>query len=107
MSSEDGSALRVGDRLRSAVCATEVIVVRAPSGPVALTCGGEPMGPLPADAPARGSGLRAGDGAQLGKRYADEDGGLELLVTKGGAGPLELDGVPLPVKQAKPLPSSD
>ena len=107
MPSEDGSVLKVGDRLRSAVCATEVIVVRAPSSPVALTCGGEPMGPLVPGAPADGPGPGAGEGAQLGKRYAEEDGALELLVTKGGAGPLELDGVPLPVKQAKPLPSSD
>ena len=32
-----------GQRLHSAVCATEVIVVRAPDAPVDLSCGGHPM----------------------------------------------------------------
>ena len=35
--------LRTGARLRSQVDATEVIVVRAPSREVNLTCGGAPM----------------------------------------------------------------
>ena len=33
--------------------------------------------------------------------------GLELLVTRQGAGTLALDGKPLPVKGARPLPASD
>jgi hypothetical protein len=107
MPTEDGSPVRVGERLCSTVCSTEVIVVRAPTGPVRLTCGGEPMAPAATTVPGAGSGPVAAGGAQLGKRYADEERGLELLVTKGGAGPLELDGDPLPVRQPKPLPSSD
>ena len=35
--------VKMGSRLRSAVCSTEVIVVRAPSSDVGLTCGGAPM----------------------------------------------------------------
>ena len=40
----------------------------------------------------------------LGKRYADEASGIELLCTKPGPGPLAVDGRPLVVKGAKPLP---
>ncbi|HEV7864070.1 MAG TPA: hypothetical protein VGR20_15265 [Acidimicrobiia bacterium] len=43
----------------------------------------------------------------LGKRYADEALGLELLCTKAGAGGLFVNGAPLGRKEAKPLPSSD
>ena len=46
-------------------------------------------------------------GTLLGKRYADEASGLELLCTKAGVGTLTLDGSVLDVKSAKPLPSSD
>jgi hypothetical protein len=100
--------LRVGLRLRSTVCDTEVVVVRAPTDAVDLTCGGAPM--LPADEAGTPSGAPAADAADgtlLGKRYADETGTLELLCTKAGAGSLELDGSALPQKAAKPLPSSD
>ena len=43
----------------------------------------------------------------VGKRFADEESGLEVLVTKAGEGSLAIDGVALPMKGAKPLPSSD
>jgi hypothetical protein len=46
-------------------------------------------------------------GTQLGKRYADESSGIEVLCSKSGEGTLTLDGKPLEVKGAKPLPSSD
>jgi hypothetical protein len=99
--------LKPGTRLRSQVCSTEVIVVKAPAGDVDLACGGAPMVPLDAAA-----GVGSVDGAHragtlLGKRYADESGGLEVLCTKAGEGSLSLGGAPLPVKEAKPLPSSD
>ena len=35
--------LKTGARLRSTVCDGEVMVVAAPSGDLALTCGGAPM----------------------------------------------------------------
>lgn len=97
-----------GTRLRSAVCGTEVVVVRPPSAPVELVCGGQPMVPLdvapsPAGAPAGGGG----DGAQLGKRYEDAETGLEVLCTKGGTGSLAVGDRPLVIKGAKPLPASD
>jgi hypothetical protein len=46
-------------------------------------------------------------GTQMGKRFADPESGIEVLATKGGAGSLSLDGQPLALKDAKPLPSSD
>lgn len=48
-----------------------------------------------------------GAGAQLGKRYTDTDGSLEVLCTRAGTGALALGGTPLGQKAAKPLPASD
>ena len=100
--------LKPGTRLKSAVCDTEVIVVRAPSEPVNLECGGHPLVAVGDDAPS-GLSLAADHsaGTPVGKRYADAASGLELLATKAGAGSLSIDGVALPLKDAKPLPSSD
>jgi hypothetical protein len=96
-----------GTRLRSAVCDTQVVVVRAPDGPVDMRCGGAPLVPLD-DASAQGAIDPAeAEGTLLGKRYADEDSGLELLCTKPGQGSLTCEGTRLPLKGAKPLPSSD
>jgi hypothetical protein len=101
------SALKPGMRLRSAVCATEVMVIQAPEGDVAILCGGAPMlgfgePSAPAAAPAEGA-----PGAQIGKRYVSAAGDLELLCTRAGKGPLAVGAEVLAVKGAKPLPSSD
>jgi hypothetical protein len=48
-----------------------------------------------------------GDGPLLGKRYADDELGLELLCTRPGEGGLTVDGGTVPLKGAKPLPASD
>lgn len=99
--------LRPGLRLESATCDTEVVVVKAPKDTdIDIRCGGEPMRP-------QGTGgdklpmSSTGDGTLLGKRYADEELGLELLCTKGGEGSLSIGDRPLLVKGATPLPSSD
>jgi hypothetical protein len=101
--------LRVGARLRSVVCDTEVIVVRSPGRAVDVRCGGQPMVAKDDLGEPTSAEPRAGfaDGALLGKRYADADQGLELLVTRPGTGTLSLGEVPLPVKDPKRLPSSD
>jgi hypothetical protein len=100
--------LKAGSRWRSAVCDTEVVVVRAPSGSPSLECGGQPMIPHDAERPAGGTVDEAhSGGTQMGKRFADPESGIEVLATKGGAGSLSLDGQPLALKDAKPLPSSD
>jgi hypothetical protein len=100
--------LTAGSRWHSAVCETEVVVVKAPGSPVILECGGAPVVPLGDDAPA---GLTLdpehSGGTQMGKRFADPESGIEVLATKPGAGSLSIDGTPLPLKDAKPLPASD
>jgi hypothetical protein len=85
-----------------------VVVVRAPADEVELTCGGHPLVPLDAEVGADVAIQAGHDGPTLlGKRYADEALGLELLCTKAGAGGLFVNGAPLGLKEAKPLPSSD
>jgi hypothetical protein len=100
--------LKNGARLRSQVDTTEVIVVRGRPGDADIACGGHPMLDL-AGTPQAGLGLADGldGGTQLGKRYTDDAGEIELLVTKPGQGSLTLDGAPLELKTAKPLPASD
>ena len=100
--------LRAGQKLHSAVCDAQFVVVRAPETEVELGCGGAPLLEEGQD-PAPGATLdpSLGEAPLLGKRYADEDLGLELLCTRPGAGALTVDGQPLLLKGAKPLPSSD
>jgi hypothetical protein len=100
--------LRVGQRLHSAVCDAQLVVVKAPGTPIDLRCGGSPVlddGESPEGSPTLDD--PGGEGVLLGKRYSDEDLGLELLCTKAGQGSLTVDGRPLLVQGAKPLPSSD
>ena len=99
--------LKAGTRLRSVVCDTQVVVVRAPTGEVVITCGGHPVVPLDAAVEPASLDPAHSAGTLLGKRYADEAGTLELLCTKAGKGSLAVDGQALGVKQPKPLPSSD
>ncbi|MCW2892391.1 MAG: hypothetical protein QOG28_2728 [Trebonia sp.] len=101
--------VKPGTRLRSQVDGTEIIVVRSPAGDLDVACGGQPMIDVAAEP---GPGLAgAGDhaeGTQLGKRYTlGGDAAVELLVTKPGKYGLSIDGTPLVLKEAKPLPSSD
>lgn len=102
------SQYKPGMRLRSGVCATEVVVIAAPAGNIALTCGGAPMlSEGEAAIPGVLLDAAAAQGTLLGKRYTNESGGLELLCVKPGAGSLAAAGAALVVKGAKPLPSSD
>lgn len=100
--------LKPGSRWKSAVCTAEVVVVRPPSVPVTLECGGAVMLAPAAERPAGGAIDPAHAGASLmGKRYIDADTGLEALCAKPGEGSLSVDGRPLTVRDAKKLPSSD
>ncbi len=96
--------MKPGTKLKSAVCDTEVMVIRA--GPGTLACGGAPMAD---DRPAERGAIDPAfaDGTRMGKRYVDAAGTVELLCVKQGAGSLSLDGVALATKDAKPLPASD
>jgi hypothetical protein len=97
-----------GLRLRSAVCKTEIVVVRPPSQDVDLQCGGVSMVRVDDPDPLSGVPIDGQDqGSSLGKRYVNESVGLEVLCTKAGDGTLSLAGEVLEVKTPKPLPSSD
>ena len=97
--------LKAGARLKSAVCDTQIMVLRAPSHALDLRCGGEEMIAM-SEMPPRGAVQIAGP-TLTGKRYVDEMESMEFLCTKGGEGALTVDGTLLSVKQAKQLPSSD
>ena len=100
--------LKLGAKYRSAVCETQIMVIRTVPEPLDLCCGGAPM--LGAsDAAPEGVALDPAfaEPSLIGKRYIDADDRIELLCTKGGKGALSLGPVRLAVKQAKALPSSD
>ncbi|WP_297489126.1 hypothetical protein [Acidocella sp.] len=91
-------------KLKSAVCDTEVLLVKAPQAGT-LSCGGAPM---VAERGEKGDIDPAfAEGTKMGKRYTDAAGTLEVLCIKPGAGSLAFDGAALQLKDAKPLPSSD
>lgn len=100
--------LKPGSRWKSAVCDTEVVVVRSPKPAANLECGGYPMLAYNAEKPAGkvpADGFAGGTVA--GKRFADDETGLELLCTRAGAGNLTIGGRAIGAKEAKKLPSSD
>lgn len=99
--------VRSGARLKSRVCTTEVVVVRAPSSEVDLRCGGQSMLPPGETGEEVTSGVPDGPGTLLGKRYTDDESGLELLCVKAGPGTLSIGQRPLGFKVPKPLPASD
>jgi hypothetical protein len=98
--------LKAGLRLRSAVSEVEVIVVKAGADHV-ITCGGAPMLIGTEAAPTSGTHNSDETPCQLGKRYVNASGSVEVVCVKGGKGAIAVDGEPLQVKAAKALPSSD
>jgi hypothetical protein len=100
--------LKPGTRLESATCDAQVVVVKAPKddADVDLRCGGEPMRPAGEGGDRLPVSLE-GDAVLLGKRYADDELGLELLCSQAGAGVLTIGDTPILIKGSKPLPSSD
>ena len=102
--------MKTGTRLRSLVCDGEVVIVRAENITGAIECGGHPMSET-REAGATACPIAEGldGGLVLGKRYEFVGDGqrLEVLVTKAGKGTVALEGVPLVLKAAKALPSSD
>ncbi len=99
--------IKAGSRLACPQCTVELVVVRPPSAPVTVTCSGEEVVEAGAERPGAGHGDTSGDGALVGKRYSDEESGLEVLCAKPGPGTLAVDGREITIKGAKPLPSSD
>jgi hypothetical protein len=100
--------LKPGLRLKSAVCSTEIMVIRTPALEALVACGGVEMLSMTETAPPRTVILPGNAGGTLiGKRYIDALDRVEVLCTRGGDGSLSLDGAAMTVKQAKALPSSD
>lgn len=100
--------LKPGSRWRSAVCESEIIVVRAPVAPVLLCIGGAPVLEAGCDRPVgRAPRGALAEGTLLGKRYADETSGLELLCTRSGAGTITVAGRRVTILAPRKLPASD
>jgi hypothetical protein len=100
--------MRSGTKLWSAVCETEVIVIRG--GDIVVECGGSPMiDHREGRPPQRNSAANPAfaHGTKIGKRYVDGSHSVELLCVKAGVGSLSIGGVALQLKEAKPLPASD
>jgi hypothetical protein len=99
--------IRTGQTFYSQVDSTAVVVVREPREDVWLTCGGvEMVATKPSERTAAADPTQLG-GTQIGKRYTVADIGIELLCSKAGEGSLAVNGQPLKLKDAKPLPASD
>ena len=96
--------MKPGSKLKSAVCDTEVMVIKGSN--VVVECGGAPMAD---DRPADRKPINPAfaEGTKMGKRYVDAAGTVELLCVKAGQGSLSIAGAALLLKDAKPLPSSD
>lgn len=96
--------MKPGTKLKSAVCDTEVMVIKGTN--ITVECGGKPMSDT---APEARSDVDAAfaEGTKMGKRYVNEDGSVELLCVKPGKGSLSIGGTALHIKDSKPLPSSD
>lgn len=98
---------RAGQQLVSAVDNTAVIIIRAPAAECTLTCGGVAMASAGEPVVRAEPDPSLMSGTQIGKRYVDEADTLQVLCTKAGDGTLALDGKPLVIQAAKPLPASD
>jgi hypothetical protein len=100
--------VKPGARFKSQVCDTQIVIVKAPAADLDLRCGGHPLIEAAAT-PGAGLSVDAAlaEGTLLGKRYADDELGLEILCSKGGAGSLSIGATRLEVKGTKALPSSD
>lgn len=99
--------LKTGTRLGSSVCDAEVMVITAPEEESNLTCGGAAMVEAGTATEKGTIDPDLADGVQIGKRYVDADGTLELLGIKPGEGSLALNGTQLLLKDSKKLPKTD
>lgn len=100
--------IKPGTRLRSQVGQTQVVIVRAATEDLELGCGGLALVALDDAAALIGEpSAELAEGTPVGKRYTDDAGRVEVLISKPGVGTLTLDGVALVIKGATPLPASD
>ncbi|MCY3884639.1 MAG: hypothetical protein OXG24_06925 [Gammaproteobacteria bacterium] len=98
--------LSTGQRLKSGVCTTEIMVITAPQEDLDLTCGGAPM-TSNGDESNVSLDPAFAEGTTIGKRYVNADGKLEILCVKPGQGTLAISGDRLKLKDSKKLPKTD
>jgi hypothetical protein len=101
------AVLKLGAKYRSAVCDTQIMVIRTIPEPLDLRCGGASMAGANEETLPATIADGFGEGTLIGKRYIDAADRIELLCTKGGNGSLSLGTEALQVKVPKALPSSD
>jgi hypothetical protein len=99
--------LKTGSRLKSSVCEAEIMVISVLEDDIELTCGGAPMIDAADDAEKGTIDPAHQLGAQIGKRYINEDETIEILCIKPGDGSLAVNGSTLLLKDTKKLPKSD
>lgn len=97
---------KAGTKLNSAVCDTQIMILRVPGDDMEISCGGTPMQSDEVTDKGAVDGAFAG-GTLPGKRYVDDAETMEFLCTRGGEGTISVNGIALDIKQAKRLPSSD
>lgn len=97
--------IRVGTKLRSQTSTAELIVVRTPGGNLDLKADGIDL--VPSDQASGPIGQAGAEPLQIGKRFSNESGALELLCVKPGNGVLTCGDEILSIKASKALPSSD
>jgi hypothetical protein len=103
-----GLHLNLGQRVFDSASGGEFIVVRAPNADLDLTIGGQaPIFEKSASTAPIGDHTSVPQQVTLGKRYASDDGSLELLCVKPGTNLPVLAGRALDAVQPKPLPASD
>jgi hypothetical protein len=90
--------------LKSQVSTCEVIIVKGSDRDAELECAGTVMTATGGDG---SNQVEDGPVLALGKRYSDEESGIEILVTKAGIGPLSFEGRDLELNGPKQLPASD
>ena len=99
--------LKPGTRLQSTTCDTQVVVVKAPADDLDLRCGGQPMAAVDDQVERTTPTDGRAEGTLLGKRYAHDRGRAQALCSKAANGSLTVGDEPIPLKEAKALPSSD
>lgn len=100
--------IKPGMRVKSAVCTTEVMIVKATADNLDIRCGGEPVVEMTVEGNSGADiATEFAGGTQVGKRYVNEDETIEILCTKAGEGMLSQGDTVLELKESKALPSSD
>lgn len=101
--------LKPGTRLFGACCTSEFVVVSSPSDDVDVRIGGHPALASVAERSDDHPDVTTPPEAkpQMGKRYVNTAGTVELLCTKPGTGAAGVGEEILVIKDAKPLPASD